>query len=57
MGAYLLGLWGLPRNVVEVVAFHHNPSKLVADMFVASNESAQEDPDETGSKDVYSESQ
>ena len=57
MGAYLLGLWGLPRNVVEVVAFHHNPSKLVADMFVASNESAQEDPDETGPKDVYSESQ
>lgn len=57
LGAYLLGLWGLPRNVVEVVAFHHNPSKLVADMFVTPNEDAQEDSDETGSKDVDSEFQ
>jgi len=52
LGAYLLGLWGLPRSVVEVVAFHHNPSKLIESMFVTSNESAQEDSDETGSKDV-----
>jgi len=28
LGAYLLGLWGIPDNVVETVAFHHNPSKL-----------------------------
>ncbi len=29
LGAYLLRLWGLPDNVVESVAFHHNPSKLL----------------------------
>ncbi len=26
VGAYLLGLWGLPENIVEVLAFHHTPS-------------------------------
>jgi putative nucleotidyltransferase with HDIG domain len=26
LGAYLLGLWGLPQAVVESVAYHHNPS-------------------------------
>ena len=26
VGAYLLGLWGLPDSVVEGVAFHHNLS-------------------------------
>ncbi|SRR5581483_84458 len=25
IGAYLLGLWGLPQSVVEAVAFHHAP--------------------------------
>lgn len=25
IGAYLLGLWGLPDSVVEAVAFHHDP--------------------------------
>ena len=25
LGAYLLGLWGLPPKVVEAVAFHHDP--------------------------------
>ena len=25
IGAYLMGLWGLPTELVEVVAFHHNP--------------------------------
>lgn len=25
VGAYLLGLWGLPDPIVEAVAFHHNP--------------------------------
>lgn len=24
-GAYLLGLWGLPSDIVQAVAFHHNP--------------------------------
>ena len=26
LGAYLLGLWGLPESVVEAVAMHHGPS-------------------------------
>jgi HD-like signal output (HDOD) protein len=26
VGAYLLGLWGLPDSTVEAVAFHHTPS-------------------------------
>jgi len=25
MGAYLLGLWGLPYSIVEAVAHHHEP--------------------------------
>jgi putative nucleotidyltransferase with HDIG domain len=25
VGAYLLGLWGLPTTIVEAVAFHHQP--------------------------------
>ncbi|NOX33689.1 MAG: HDOD domain-containing protein [Deltaproteobacteria bacterium] len=28
-GAYILGLWGLPENIVEGIAFHHNPSKNI----------------------------
>ena len=28
VGAYLLGLWGLPFAVVEAVAHHHRPSRL-----------------------------
>jgi HD-like signal output (HDOD) protein len=27
VGAYLLGLWGLPSAIVESVAFHHHPSR------------------------------
>lgn len=27
LGAYLLGLWGLPFEVVEAVAYHHTPGK------------------------------
>lgn len=27
IGAYLLGLWGLPGTIVEAVAWHHNPSQ------------------------------
>ncbi len=52
LGAYLLGLWGLPRNVVETVAFHHNPSKLIESMFVMSDEPDQDESDEAGSKDA-----
>jgi putative nucleotidyltransferase with HDIG domain len=29
VGAYLLGLWGLPDNIVEGVAFHHSPSAVM----------------------------
>lgn len=28
IGAYLLGLWGFPYNVVEAVAFHHSPTTV-----------------------------
>jgi HD-like signal output (HDOD) protein len=28
IGAYLLGLWGLPRQTVEAVACHHAPTRL-----------------------------
>jgi putative nucleotidyltransferase with HDIG domain len=27
VGAYLLGLWGLPQEIVHAIAFHHHPSK------------------------------
>ncbi len=27
IGAYLLGLWGLPDSIIEVLAFHHYPEK------------------------------
>jgi HD-like signal output (HDOD) protein len=27
VGAYILGLWGLSSNIVEAVAFHHEPQK------------------------------
>ncbi|MBU1196181.1 MAG: HDOD domain-containing protein [Proteobacteria bacterium] len=27
VGAYLLGLWGLPVDIVEGIAFHHEPSR------------------------------
>src|SRR5262249_19161152 len=27
VGAYLLGIWGLPTPVVEAVAHHHNPER------------------------------
>lgn len=28
VGAYLLGIWGLPDHFVETVAYHHRPSQL-----------------------------
>jgi HD-like signal output (HDOD) protein len=33
LGAYLLGLWGLPQTVVEAVAYHHFPAKIVTQKF------------------------
>ncbi len=35
VGAYLLGLWGLPTQVVEAVAFHHTPNDYHTDIFTA----------------------
>jgi HD-like signal output (HDOD) protein len=28
VGAYLLGLWGLPLDLIEAVAYHHTPSRV-----------------------------
>ncbi len=33
VGAYLLGLWGLPDTVVEAVAFHERPSESASEEF------------------------
>jgi putative nucleotidyltransferase with HDIG domain len=33
VGAYLLGLWGLPDPIVEAVAWHHRPGDLHVDSF------------------------
>jgi HD-like signal output (HDOD) protein len=30
MGAYLLGLWGLPYPIVEAVALHHTPNEVAS---------------------------
>ncbi|WP_243439331.1 response regulator [Fundidesulfovibrio soli] len=32
-GAYLLGLWGIADNVIEAVAFHHEPARCCAPGF------------------------
>jgi len=29
IGSYLLGLWGVPSNIVEAVALHHSPNNIV----------------------------
>lgn len=33
VGAYLLGLWGLPDNIIEGIAFHHSPAKVASKEF------------------------
>jgi HD-like signal output (HDOD) protein/CheY-like chemotaxis protein len=33
VGAYLLGLWGLPNPIIEAVAMHHCPSQCVVQAF------------------------
>jgi HD-like signal output (HDOD) protein len=35
VGAYLLGLWGLPDPIVEAIAFHHCPQNCPTDVFTA----------------------
>ncbi len=44
LGAYLLGLWGLPDNVVEAVAFHHKPSKLIESMLPETSKDINSNP-------------
>jgi len=36
IGAYLLGLWGLPHMVVEAIACHHRPTRLPHSVFDSS---------------------
>jgi putative nucleotidyltransferase with HDIG domain len=33
IGAYLLGLWGLPDEIVDAIAFHHEPSRSMNQAF------------------------
>ncbi len=33
VGAYLMGLWGIPDVIVEALAFHHRPSECFHDRF------------------------
>jgi putative nucleotidyltransferase with HDIG domain len=33
VGAYLLGLWGLPVPIIEAIAFHHNPTRCMEKNF------------------------
>jgi len=33
VGAYLLGLWGLPNPIVEALAFHHCPNEYIETTF------------------------
>ncbi len=34
VGAYLMGLWGLPVPIVEALAFHHCPSECMGNQFI-----------------------
>lgn len=33
VGGFLLGLWGLPQEIIEAVAFHHDPATSVDESF------------------------
>lgn len=33
IGAYLLGLWGMPNTLVEAIAYHHTPERVGARRF------------------------
>lgn len=61
VGAYLLGLWGLPEPIVEAVLYHHFPESFATDDFVplstvvaadrlAHNAPLQQDPQNTASQ-------
>lgn len=54
VGAYLIGLWGLPEQIVEAVAYHHSPSKcphpgsaMLTSLHVADSLVAEAFPDST----------
>ena len=47
LGAYLLGLWGIPDSIVEIVAFHHKPSTLIENVFAIMSGSADNGKDKT----------
>jgi HD-like signal output (HDOD) protein len=56
VGAYLLGLWGLPNPVVEAVALHHRPGAAVASKFspvVAVHVANAFTHDQTGTHDQW----
>lgn len=31
LGAYLLGIWGMPKTIIESAALHHNPGTITSD--------------------------
>jgi len=33
IGAYLLGLWGIPNLAVEAIAHHHHPTRIAHSTF------------------------
>jgi len=35
VGAYLMGLWGLPDQIVAAIAFHHQPAHFAGEDFHA----------------------
>ncbi|ODS34190.1 MAG: signal transduction protein [Candidatus Scalindua rubra] len=47
LGAYLLGLWGIPDSIVEIVAFHHEPSKLIENVFTTLSNHSDKTVDKT----------
>lgn len=56
VGAYLLGLWGLPSPIIEALAFHHEPRSCPQDCFNiltavhVANVLEQEDADSTSQR-------
>jgi HD-like signal output (HDOD) protein/CheY-like chemotaxis protein len=36
VGAYLLGIWGLPYGLIEAVANHHHPERIIAPIYSPS---------------------
>ena len=34
VGAYLMGLWGLPVPIIEALAFHHYPRRHMGKQFI-----------------------